>query len=457
MKNFIGSLLKPRGSFRTDMSPATLRERRDSRVNSCRLEQLELRELLSAATQLAFAATPPNGFANTALTPPVQVDVEDVSNAIVTTDSSAVTISIASGPAGGVLTGTRTVHAVDGVASFGHLFFSKPGTYTVHVIDGALTAATSSTFTIAAPPVATSLSFEQEPTENPTEPKITPPIVVDVKDQYGNVLTTGNEVVTLSVFSGPDNGKLIGTVHEAAIDGVATFTGINVTKGGTYVLSASTHELTVNSTSFAMGGPKIATSLVFLQGPTDVVAGQDMTPAVTVQVLDQFGNVLTTDHSVVKLTVNTGPSTKGVFAANIKDGVATFSNVLFDKAGAYTLRASDGSVTPVTSSSFNVTAAAATHFAFTQIPGNGTSHTQTFTVVGDLLDQFNNIATGSSLSLALSDAAAPHGATPLDMSTNAVAGVATWAGVTFSEAGKYVLAVTHNGITHKLSLPFTLI
>ena len=57
------------------------------------------------------------------------------------------TLAIGTNPGGGTLSGTTTVAAVNGVATFSNLSINKVGTgYTLTASDGSLTAATSSSF-----------------------------------------------------------------------------------------------------------------------------------------------------------------------------------------------------------------------------------------------------------------------------------------------------------------------
>jgi len=89
-----------------------------------------------------------------------------------------------------------------------------------------------------------------------------------------------------------------------------------------------------------------------------VTAGVADSPAIVVDAEDQFGNIVTTDPSNVTLAVASGPSSaSGTLTVAASSGVATFSNVTFDRTGSYTLTASDASLTTATSSSFIVSAA----------------------------------------------------------------------------------------------------
>lgn len=68
-------------------------------------------------------------------------------------NSTSITLSIASGPAGAVLATTTTRTVVNGSAIFGGLSLNLPGTYTLKATDGALGSAVSIPFTVVAIPV----------------------------------------------------------------------------------------------------------------------------------------------------------------------------------------------------------------------------------------------------------------------------------------------------------------
>jgi hypothetical protein len=75
--------------------------------------------------------------------------------------------------------------------------------------------------------------------------------------------------------------------------GVATFINLSIDKAGSgYTLAASSSGLIgATSNSFAIT-PGAAHHLLFVQQPTDTAGGATIT-AVTVAIVDQFGNVLT--------------------------------------------------------------------------------------------------------------------------------------------------------------------
>jgi uncharacterized repeat protein (TIGR03803 family) len=102
------------------------------------------------ATHLAFIQNPSNAGAGSTIAPSVTVAVEDASGLSVTSDTSSVTLTIASGPGGAILGGTVTEPVQDGVATFSDLYLPTLGTYTLQASDATLTAAASSAFSIAA-------------------------------------------------------------------------------------------------------------------------------------------------------------------------------------------------------------------------------------------------------------------------------------------------------------------
>ena len=106
--------------------------------------------------------------------------------------------------------------------------------------------------------------------------------------------------------------------------------------------------------------PAAVGQLVFGQQPTNVSVGSPFSPAVTVLLEDSFGNVETTDTSsmiAIRIASGTGSlasnSTNSVMVAG---GVATFSNLVMNAGGTFTLKASDASptLTSALSSSFFV-------------------------------------------------------------------------------------------------------
>ncbi len=203
-----------------------------------------------AADQLAIVQQPESTTAHSTISS-VVVDVEDSQGGIVTTDSSDVTISVASGP--GTLGGTLTVAADHGVATFSNLSLDTAGTYTLDATDGSLISARSDSFEISAA-APSQLGFVQYPTEAWVYGAINPPVEVAVEDAYGNVVSSGSPEITLSISSESATAPS-GPFTSAAVDGVASFEGFSFDEAGSYSLRASEGSLVSPAVTVQVAAP----------------------------------------------------------------------------------------------------------------------------------------------------------------------------------------------------------
>ena len=150
--------------------------------------------------------------------------------------------------------------------------------------------------------------------------------------------------------------------------------------------------------------------LAFIQSPTAAAAGSAISPAVTVGIEDQYGNIVSSNSSTVTLTIAGavfagGSSTARAVAAG---GVATFTNLVIDAAGSYTVVASDGSLPGATSNSFSISAAAASKVVYGVQPGNvtaGAAESPSITV--NVEDQFGNLVTADNSNVTLAVVGGP--------------------------------------------------
>jgi hypothetical protein len=183
---------------------------------------------------------------------------------------------------------------------------------------------------------------------------------VSVEDNYGNVVLTNSSSVTLALTTANGANLSCTTNPLAASSGVATYAGCNIDKAGTYTLTATDGSLTsAVSTTIALsaGTPS---QLVFVQGPSNAFTGLAMTPAVTVQVEDAYGNAVSVNGLSITLTPSTGSITSGSVAPT-SSGLATFSSTIWNQTylgititAVPTSSGTGISATPA-SSSFNVT------------------------------------------------------------------------------------------------------
>jgi hypothetical protein len=100
--------------------------------------------------------------------------------------------------------------------------------------------------------------------------------------------------------------------------------------------------------------------LLFLQQPADTAAGQTISPALTVEIVDQWGHVVTGDNSdAVTLSIGANPSggtLSGTLTVTVSSGIATFSGLSIDQIGdGYTLVAVADGLTAAESNPFRIT------------------------------------------------------------------------------------------------------
>lgn len=157
--------------------------------------------------------------------------------------------------------------------------------------------------------------------------------------------------------------------------GTYTFAGCKLDKTGTGTLIATwSGGGTDTSASFtvAVGA---AAKLAFLQQPTSAVSAIAISPAVTVQIQDAGGNVVTSSAASVSVAISANPgggTLSGTVSHTASSGVASFNDLSINKAGTgYTLAASSTGLLGATSTAFDITHAAASKLAFTADPARG--------------------------------------------------------------------------------------
>src|SRR5207247_1747289 len=107
----------------------------------------------ATAAALVFSVEPTNTVAGAAITPAVQITAQDGNGNTATGFTGNITVAIGTNPSTGTFSGTKTVAAVTGVATFAGLTIDKAGTGYTLTATGA-GSATSAAFNITAASVA---------------------------------------------------------------------------------------------------------------------------------------------------------------------------------------------------------------------------------------------------------------------------------------------------------------
>ena len=192
------------------------------------------KSIASVATRLVFTSPPQNTAVNSPQAS-LTVAVEDVTGHIVTSATTAVTLTFSANPGKGLLSGTATANAVAGVATFSTLSINKVGNgYQLLAAAPALSPATSAPFNVVAGAPA-QLVFLQQPTTIASRVPFSPVVSVGVEDRFGNLVDAPSVVVSLALGSTENGiGSLAGTSAVAAVHGIATFPQLTVGPTGKF-------------------------------------------------------------------------------------------------------------------------------------------------------------------------------------------------------------------------------
>jgi hypothetical protein len=373
----------------------------------------------AAASQLTLSTQPSTINAGSAISPSPVVSLFDaLGNACTSDNASVVRCTIFSNPSTGSLRLTTAittpvtqvdVTAVAGVVTFNNLTIDKVGNgYTLSfagVSPVALTAVTSNPFAVN-PGAPASATVATQPTNAVAGTIVSPFPSVQIKDQFGNNVTTDNATqVTATISTNPGTSTLGGNTTAQASGGVATFNNLTLNKTGTgYILTFTPNSFTgpVASSTFNITPAPAATMAVTAQPTSPATAGATIAgnPAVTLS--DNFGNICTNDNAtVVTVAIGTNPTVgstlSGTVSKPVTAGVASFTNLSIQKSGVgFTLSFSANGITGVTSNAFTENPAAPAAISIVTPPGNGTAGSPFGQPVINVVDAFGNLCTNNS-------------------------------------------------------------
>ena len=305
------------------------------------------------------------------------------------------------------------------------------------------------------PAAASQLVFVQQPSGATAGVAIAPSVTLQLRDAFGNNVPNAGVSVDMTLSSGP--GALSGTTtRTTSAAGLATFNDLSINLSGPKNLTASSASLSSAISSPFTISAAAANQLVFTQQPNSATAGVAIAPAVTVHATDSFGNDV--PGATVTLSLNGGGTLSGTNPQTTDtNGVATFGNLSVNLAGSKTLTASSAPATPVTSSAFTISPAAASQVAFVQQPSNATAGVAIAPAMTvQLRDSFGNdvAAAGVTVAISLTTGAGTLGGTT-NNATDA-AGVATFNDLSIDLSGSKKLTAASSGLSSAESSGFTI-
>jgi type II secretory pathway pseudopilin PulG len=314
---------------------------------------------------------------------------------------------------------------------------------------------------------ASQLIFLQAPLSATAGVSFTTQPQVAIEDANGVIVRSDLSFLTLAINA--VNGSTPTTLSGCSgteFAGVVSFTGCSTISAGTYTLTATDGSLTKTSTLFVVSAG-IAAQMSFASSPSaSTAASVAFATQPVIDVLDAFGNIVTTDSSTVGVAITPGTGTTGAVLSGCSSsestGATTFAGCKINLAGSgYTLTATDGSLPSVTSNSFAIVSGVATQMSFTTSPSASTAATVAFATqpVVTLKDAFGNVATtdSSTVTLSITSGTGTSGAVLSGCSGTENAGVVTFSGCAINKLGTgYTLTASDGSISPAHSNSFAI-
>ena len=344
--------------------------------------------------------------------------------------------------------------------------------------DGAITHPTTVVINEGLPNLTTS-----EITANPTSITTdgTSNVTVQLKDHLGNLIQNNRGTVTLSSTLGllsavtyDTNGKykatLTGDTRPLRGTGTATITG---SFAGTGTASGVSGAFADNTTTvdISEGAPAVAQITIDAAATTITADGSTV---VTVQLKDQFGNLIVNDRGTVTLSTNLGVIYNGTttgasdITANYNGSGSYIATFKMNGPGVGTATITGkyaGTAVSPAQDQVIVTPGAATHLGIHTQPsstGNATAGVLfNAQPVIYILDQWNNLVTGDN-STVVTAARGTTGTSVLKstgvLTAAASSGIATFAGLNYEKAENINVAFTSSPVlTSVTSSTFTVV
>ncbi|MEX2585039.1 MAG: Ig-like domain-containing protein, partial [Balneolaceae bacterium] len=187
----------------------------------------------------------------------------------------------------------------------------------------------SGTITVLPRPAST-MEIQTQPSSSATAGSVfsTQP-QIRFKDSYGNIVTNDNSTqVTVSIASG--SGTLLGQTTQTASNGIVTFDDLQINQAGTVTLHFQSSGFNTLTSSTITISPAAASKLLWLEQPTNTLPGETISPAMELQLLDAYNNLVS--QSGVQVTMDEEPDTETFLTGTTtvstnSNGVAIFNTV----------------------------------------------------------------------------------------------------------------------------------
>jgi autotransporter-associated beta strand protein len=243
--------------------------------------------------------------------------------------------------------------------------------------------------------IPTQVRFLQAPTSTFIGTVIKPAVTAVIADEFGNTVSSLNtDQIAVSLLNNTTGAKLAGTTTMKVVNGVATFSNLTISKGGTYQLGAASglysSAVSGNFNVYAKSTTSLLVGFTGTTTTTSNTAGSAFIMTVTPRTAQ--GTVDTTYRGTVRFTSsdpNAVLPAEYTFNGSEPGGVASFP-VNLKTAGSRSITVTEAQRGIKNTKSITVTAAATSGFAFTGFANPftlNTAHSFTLTAV----DAYGNL------------------------------------------------------------------
>jgi hypothetical protein len=305
-----------------------------------------------------------------------------------------------------------------------------------------------------------------------TAPKVT------VQDSFSNTVTSPAVSVSLTLQGGDPTAVLNGTTTQNTVNGIATFSGLSVSKGSAnpYQLQASiAGPITVTSNNFTINVTQTL-NLVFANSPFSITAG-NASEALSINLTNGSGTVVNnTTGAAISITVSSnaatgrfstsaaGPFTQTTLSLSIASNASATSSFYYSdtKAGSPVLNVTtSANGVNGTSQTETITPATASKLVFTQQPSSPTNANAAFATQPQVAvqDTYGNTVSTSGTAVTLTlQGGDPTAVLNGTTTQNTTSGVATFSGLSVSKgsANPYQLQASITGPITATSNNFTI-
>jgi streptogramin lyase len=381
------------------------------------------------------------------------VQAEDDSGDLASSFTGSVTVALASNPSGDTLGGTLTLTAAGGVATFSGLMLTTAASgYTIVVSSTGMGGATTTAFNVGAAPASQAVITKQPPASIVAGTSFG--FEVRIEDPYGNLEPGAGNTVTAALANNPGGTTLGGTVSVTASSGVATFSGLSLTRAASgYTLQISSSGLSgATSGSITVSAGAAAALSLANAPPSSVTAGTEF--GLSVAVDDEYGN-LTSFGGSVTVAIASGPadaSVSGQTTVTAAGGVATFAGLALAKAGNYEFQVSIGAIPVLMIGAMTVAPDAPSQLVIAIEPPDSINAGSDFGLAVMAEDQLGNATPSFSGNVTINGGGDSLGGT---LTVAAEEGLATFSGLTIDTAGTYTLAISSGGLSGAMSSSIT--